>query len=152
VPGEKLEYHVRPLFQALVAELAPVVGQARAEELADLAFGATKDGIYAAIRTAHEEAGLKKQMKRAYERIVSRHTRSDGAGVPEIVTAIEDGDVVRVERDGRAEMLPPEAVEQRWPVVIERVAEKVPTERWTVHYPKDADRGDEQALATTPRN
>lgn len=137
VPGEKLAYHTRALYQAIVAELVPIVGMDAATRAADLAFGATKDGIYDAIRTAHEAAGLKKQMRAAFDRIVSRHTRSNGQESPEIVDVFEDGDVVRVVRGEHAEEMSPDAVVARWPVVLGRAAELVPTERWTAHYPKE---------------
>ncbi len=67
----KTVYAVRPLYGAIVAELAPLVGQEEAERLADLAFRGSKEGVYDAIRAAHEAVGIKKKMKEAFERVTA---------------------------------------------------------------------------------
>lgn len=64
-------YAVRALYGALVAELTPVVGQEEAERFADLAFSATREGIYNALRAAHENAGIKRQLKKAFDRVIA---------------------------------------------------------------------------------
>jgi hypothetical protein len=68
---EDTTYHTRETYQALIEELEPIVGAERAAELADKAFTATKTGIYEAIEEAHNFAGIKRQKKSAFERIVS---------------------------------------------------------------------------------
>lgn len=78
-PSAKTVYAVRPLYGAIVAELEACVGAEEAARLADTAFRASREGIYDAIRAAHEAAGIKKKMGKAFERITQTE------GVSEIV-------------------------------------------------------------------
>lgn len=96
-PSEKQVFATRATYQAIVEELAPVVGPEMAAECADLAFTTGEKWIYNAIRPAHEAAGFKKKMKAAFERIAAQ---------PGVMST-------------------------------------VPTEKWSVHYPKALPEGDE---------
>jgi len=64
-------YHVRETRLAMIAEFEPLVGQELAEQIADNAFTATQGKIYEAIAEVHNFAGVKRQKKDAFERIVS---------------------------------------------------------------------------------
>jgi hypothetical protein len=68
---EESTYHVREVYQALLEEFEPIVGAEKADEMASKAFTATKSGIYDAIEEAHTFAGIKRQKKNTFERIVS---------------------------------------------------------------------------------
>lgn len=68
---EETTYHVREAYQAMLDEFEPIVGAELAGKIASNAFTATKGGIYDAIAEAHEFAGIKRQKKSAFERIVS---------------------------------------------------------------------------------
>lgn len=70
-PSEETTYHIRETYQAMIDEFEPIVGMEKADEMASKAFTATKSGIYDAIAEAHEFAGIKRQKKDAFERIVS---------------------------------------------------------------------------------
>lgn len=72
VEEERLVFDVRALYQALRAELDPLVGEEEGARITDRAFKATKDGIYQAIGDAHEAVGLKKQKKAAFERVTAK--------------------------------------------------------------------------------
>jgi hypothetical protein len=69
---EETTYHVREVYQAMVEEFEPIVGIDKADEFASKAFSATQKGIYEAIEEAHKLAGMKRQKKNAFERIVSQ--------------------------------------------------------------------------------
>ena len=68
---EDTTYHTRELYQAMVDEFEPILGAELADKVASNAFAATKGSIYDAIDEAHEFAGVKRQKKNAFERIVS---------------------------------------------------------------------------------
>lgn len=68
---EDTTYHTRELYQAMVDEFEPILGADEAAKVASNAFAATKGSIYDAIDEAHEFAGVKRQKKNAFERIVS---------------------------------------------------------------------------------
>lgn len=70
-PTEETTYHTRETYQAMIDEFEPIVGAELAAKIADNAFTATKAGIYDAIAEAHDVAGIKRQKKNAFERIVS---------------------------------------------------------------------------------
>ena len=70
-PAEETTYHTTETYQAMIAEFEPIVGAELAEKIIANAFKATKSGIYDAIAAAHDEAGIKRQKKNAFERIVS---------------------------------------------------------------------------------
>jgi len=70
-PAEETTYHTTETYRAMVAEFEPIVGAELAEKITVNAFKATKSGIYDAIATAHDEAGIKRQKKNAFDRIVS---------------------------------------------------------------------------------
>jgi hypothetical protein len=69
--SEERAFATRPTYEALVAALAPLVGEEEAARLADEAFATSKDAIYGAIRQAHEAVGLKKKMKAYYDAITA---------------------------------------------------------------------------------
>lgn len=69
--GEEQAFAVRPTYEAIVAELAPLVGEEEAGRFADLAFSTGEKGVYNAIRPAHAAVGFKKKMKAAFERITA---------------------------------------------------------------------------------
>lgn len=133
--GEELVFFTRATYEALRAEVDPLVGPDEGARLVDAAFSTTKDAVYGVIRAAHEKAGLKRRMKVAFERVASRQIRAD-AEATEAVVVSGAGAELLVERAGNVETLPTPVVERRWPVVVERVSEMRPTERWSVHYPK----------------
>ena len=68
---EDTTYHTRELYQSMVDEFEPILGAELADKVASNAFAATKGSIYDAIDEAHEFAGVKRQKKNAFERIVS---------------------------------------------------------------------------------
>jgi len=70
-PAEETTYHTQEALQAMLDEFEPIVGAELAYKIAMNALAATKSGIYEAIAEAHGEAGIKKQKKNAFERIVS---------------------------------------------------------------------------------
>jgi hypothetical protein len=65
-------FDTQATFDAGVAELAPLVGEAEAARLMNLAAKFTRDAVYGAIRTAHDAAGIKRQLKAAFERITAQ--------------------------------------------------------------------------------
>lgn len=75
--GQEQAFATRATYEAIVDELAPLVGAKKAGEYADLAFSTGEGGVYDAIRGAHAEAGIKRKMKAAFERI---------AAIPGVVT------------------------------------------------------------------
>ena len=68
---EDTTYHTRGTYQAMIEEFEPIVGAELADQIASNAFKATKGSIYDAIDEAHTFAGMKRQKKNAFERIVS---------------------------------------------------------------------------------
>ena len=82
---EDTTYHTRELYQSMVDEFRTDPGAELADKVANNAFAATKGSIYDAIDEAHEFAGVKRQKKNAFERIVSapgvvtKKRRFDGA-------------------------------------------------------------------------
>ena len=70
--GQDTVFDTQATFDAGVAELAPLVGEAEAIRLMNAAAKFSKGSVYEAIRAAHDVAGIKKQMKAAYERITAR--------------------------------------------------------------------------------
>jgi hypothetical protein len=90
VPDTKQVFHTRAAYQALRAELDPLVGEAEGERLADGAFTTSETAIKDAIRQAHKAAGIKNKLTATCDRIIAQ----------------------------------------------EGVVSTVPTERWSVHYPR----------------
>lgn len=68
---EETTYHNDALYSAMMAELEPILGDELADKVIRNAFTATQGSIYDAIAKAHEFAGIKRQKKGAFERIVS---------------------------------------------------------------------------------
>lgn len=156
---ERQDYDTRGLYQALRADLDPLVGEAEGARLADGVFKASKDAVYDAIGEAHAAAGLKRQKGAAFDRITTRQVRASHVQVepdhehpegspetlpPEVVTAWKTKEDVSVafddgvpDRDALVSVLPPEDVERRWPVIVSRVATPTTIEKFTVHYPKE---------------
>jgi hypothetical protein len=71
VEGREMVFDTQATFDASVAELAPLVGETEAARLMNLAAKFTRDAVYGAIRTAHDAAGIKGQLKKAFERITA---------------------------------------------------------------------------------
>ena len=86
---EDTTYHTRELLPGDGGRNSePILGAELADKVASNAFAATKGSIYDAIDEAHEFAGVKRQKKNAFERIVSapgvvtKKRRFDGAHYP----------------------------------------------------------------------
>jgi hypothetical protein len=65
-------FHTREAYQALRAEIDPLVGEEEGERIADEAFSTSEKALKSALRQAHEAAGLKRQLTKAYERIIAQ--------------------------------------------------------------------------------
>lgn len=72
VQGREMVFTTQPTFDALVNELRGLVGEEEAARLANEAAKFSRDAVYEAIRAAHTTAGIKKQLKAAFERITAQ--------------------------------------------------------------------------------
>jgi hypothetical protein len=72
VGDTKQMFHTRAAYQALRAEIDPLVGEEEGERIADEAFSTSEKALKSALRQAHEAAGLKRQLTKAYERIIAQ--------------------------------------------------------------------------------